>query len=85
MNSILSHSIGVTIKDITFSGLIGTQNSGTAGEFLCSDSVPCTDIHLENIDIDTAAGVTKNSFNCWSAYGTATNVHPNSCLGKKDN
>ena len=72
--------IGVTIKGVTFSDISGTQVSGKAGEFLCSDSVPCTDINLDNINITAGKGTSDDSFVCWKAYGTATEVHPESCL-----
>ena len=42
---------GVTIKDILLSNISGTQTSGLAGELYCSDTVPCTHITMENIDI----------------------------------
>lgn len=71
------------IKGVTFTDISGTQSSGRAGQFLCSDSVPCTEISLKGIDISAASGVKDNSFVCWSAYGTADDVNPKSCLGTK--
>lgn len=78
-----AHPTGVTIKDVTFSKISGTQTSGKAGEFLCSDSVPCTDIQLDSIDISPGEGTHDDSFVCWKAYGTASKVHPDSCLKTK--
>ena len=77
---------GVTIKDILFSNISGTQRSGVAGQLYCSDTVPCTHIHMENIDLqylllDTSqAGGDGSKFECWRAFGEASNVSPPSCL-----
>lgn len=71
---------GVIIKDIVFDSIVASQTTGVAGQFLCSDAVPCMDIALSNISVTAHQGEKKNAFYCWSAYGTATNVEPASCL-----
>ena len=80
LNSILIFTKGVIIKDIVFDSIVASQTTGVAGQFLCSDAVPCMDIALSNISVTAHQGEKKNAFYCWSAYGTATNVEPASCL-----
>ena len=73
--------VGVTIKDIMFSGIEGTQRGGLAGQIYCSDTVPCTHIKMENISITPFGGLgAENRFQCWRAFGEATSVSPPSCL-----
>ena len=74
----------MTIKDILFSGIEGTQSGGLAGQLYCSDTVPCTHIKMENIDI-RAGDMDQpweggNGFECWRAFGEASNISPPSCL-----
>lgn len=74
---------GVTITDILFSDILGTQTSGLAGQLYCSDTVPCTHITMQNIDIkshDQGRQRGGNEFKCWRAFGKASNVQPSPCL-----
>jgi len=73
-------SLAVAISNVSFLDIQGSQNSGSAGGFNCSDSVPCQNIQLSNIKI---TGTSPNIFRCWEAYGTAQNVSPPSCLSQK--
>jgi polygalacturonase len=77
---------GVTIRNILFSGIEATQTGGLAGQFYCSDTVPCTGITMENIAIwshdqsgDRRLGG-GNEFECWKAFGETRNVSPAPCL-----
>ena len=76
---------GIILTDILFSNISATQTGGLAGELYCSDTVPCTDITMKNINIKLAGqGKQRNDdgnmFKCWRAFGKADNVEPPSCL-----
>eukprot|EP01009_Symbiontida_sp_KSa7_P008197 NODE_553_length_876_cov_760.876663_g422_i0.p1 GENE.NODE_553_length_876_cov_760.876663_g422_i0~~NODE_553_length_876_cov_760.876663_g422_i0.p1 ORF type:complete len:250 (-),score=15.07 NODE_553_length_876_cov_760.876663_g422_i0:58-807(-) len=71
----------VTIRNITFEHIHGTHRDSHAGQFLCSDPVPCRGIKLLDIDMAGVGGA-KNDFSCKNAHGIAVNVHPSPCLEK---
>eukprot|EP01084_Bolivina_argentea_P197839 338939_1 len=69
-------TVNVNISDITFEQFFGTQSGGFAGQFECSDSLPCSKITLRDVNISS----TDNGGNKWSCWqveqSTKTNVVP---------
>ncbi|KFK42419.1 hypothetical protein AALP_AA2G253800 [Arabis alpina] len=71
----------LTIENIAFVRIRGTSASKQAIKITCSDTSPCRNILLEDIDLEpsNSDGYTK-SF-CWEAYGSSSGqVYPPSCL-----
>jgi rhamnogalacturonan hydrolase len=63
---------GVSINNITFNNWKGTEADGYSRgplKIVCSGSVPCTDITIENFALWTEAGSTQ-WYECGSAYGS---------------
>eukprot|EP00026_Physarum_polycephalum_P009323 Phypoly_transcript_09442.p1 GENE.Phypoly_transcript_09442~~Phypoly_transcript_09442.p1 ORF type:complete len:299 (+),score=29.94 Phypoly_transcript_09442:374-1270(+) len=66
---------GINITNVRIENIYGTGVH--VGYFNCSKYMPCTDITLINVNI---TGQDSDVFSCNYAHGTATNVHPKSCL-----
>ncbi|KAK6118138.1 hypothetical protein DH2020_048122 [Rehmannia glutinosa] len=65
-----NHTSAVYVSDIQYSGIKGTYDIRSPPmHFACSDSVPCTNITLSDIELLPDEGdVVLDPF-CWSAYG----------------
>ncbi|GLJ16346.1 hypothetical protein SUGI_0276710 [Cryptomeria japonica] len=70
---------GVAISNISFIEIRGTY-AYKAVHLACSDTMPCTDIDLSDIELQAVARV-QNPF-CWNTYGQsqAPTLPPLSCL-----
>ncbi|MCL7042761.1 hypothetical protein MKW94_010818 [Papaver nudicaule] len=65
----------VAIKDVTFSGIRGTSTNIIVINLNCSALIPCTNIAMDNINIQsTKAGA---SAYCVNAQGTESETSPN--------
>jgi polygalacturonase len=74
-------TVNVNITGVSFRNIFGTQYSGNTVSILCSDSVPCHNIQLANINITNVTPGGKSAAVCWQAFGTATPpLNPPSCL-----
>ncbi|KAL0354785.1 UNVERIFIED_CONTAM: putative polygalacturonase [Sesamum radiatum] len=63
---------GVQVSDVTYSGLRGTSVSKNATvSFRCSDTVPCTNIVLDDVDIRSIDPNISSTAVCINAHGTA--------------
>ncbi|GLJ21763.1 hypothetical protein SUGI_0406150 [Cryptomeria japonica] len=73
----------VQIESVTYQNITGTSAQQMAVNFNCSQTVPCKEIMISNVDIkSTVASQTKSA--CFNAFGLAYgNVYPNSCLKKQ--
>ncbi|KAL4195034.1 hypothetical protein AMTRI_Chr05g62500 [Amborella trichopoda] len=70
----------VKVKAITFINIRGTSATGEAMRFACSETFPCEDIYLENIELLSALGGTSEAF-CWEALGSSFGpVYPPPCF-----
>ncbi|BFI30286.1 polygalacturonase [Marchantia polymorpha subsp. ruderalis] len=70
----------VQISDITFKNITGTSATKVAVKLACSETVACTGITLQDIDLVRTSGSDATSF-CSDAYGvSADTVIPSSCL-----
>jgi polygalacturonase len=74
-------TINVNITGVTFANIRGTQYSGNSVSILCSDSMPCRDVVLANINLTNVKPGSKSAASCWQAFGTALPpLNPPSCL-----
>ncbi|KAL6512138.1 hypothetical protein OROGR_021735 [Orobanche gracilis] len=75
----------VEISGIMYRNISGTSKSKEAMTFACSNSVPCTNIVLNNINLQLTNGGTVETY-CNSASGFSYgNVHPSTeCLSSSE-
>ncbi|KAL5976939.1 hypothetical protein ACLOJK_021276 [Asimina triloba] len=70
----------VEISNVVYKNIEGTSASKVAVEFDCSESIPCKEIVLEDINLVGAGGEDTES-SCKNVQGTAQGkVYPSSCL-----
>ncbi|KAJ7977826.1 Polygalacturonase [Quillaja saponaria] len=79
----LNQTSAVLISDIAYTNIKGTYDvRSPAMQFACSDSVPCTNLTLSEVELFPAQGqILANPF-CWKAYGTmqTLTIPPVFCL-----
>jgi Glycosyl hydrolases family 28 len=71
------------VSDITYSNIKGTYDVRSPPvHFGCSDSVPCTNITVAEVELLPAMGQIISDPFCWNVYGTARTmtIPPLSCL-----
>ncbi|KAK9278800.1 hypothetical protein L1049_028379 [Liquidambar formosana] len=64
----------VHVTNVTYSQIWGTSRRKTAVNFACSETVPCTDIFMDNININAAPHrrhPSKAMSSCQNAHGVA--------------
>ncbi|KAF9613215.1 hypothetical protein IFM89_006316 [Coptis chinensis] len=70
----------VKVEDISFVNITGTSATEEAIRFACSDTYPCEEIYVENIQLSSYLGGYTTSF-CWNVKGSSWGVvYPPSCL-----
>ncbi|KAH6775123.1 Pectin lyase-like superfamily protein [Perilla frutescens var. hirtella] len=70
----------VEISGIMFKNITGTSRTRIAMKFACSDTVPCTDLVLDNIDLQREDGAAETYCNSASGFDNG-HVHPSAgCL-----
>ncbi|KAL0459808.1 UNVERIFIED_CONTAM: Polygalacturonase [Sesamum latifolium] len=78
-----NHTSAVYLSDIQYVGIKGTYDiRNPPMHFACSDSVPCTNITISDVELLPAKGdVVLDPF-CWNAYGEleTLTIPPVSCL-----
>ncbi|KAL5566851.1 hypothetical protein UlMin_030015 [Ulmus minor] len=73
----------VYVSDILYSNIKGTYDGRSpAIHFACSDSVPCTNLTLSEVELLPAKGQFMLNPICWNAYGTmeTLTIPPAFCL-----
>lgn len=74
-------STGVHISDVRYLNATGTSATNMAINLDCSDNVACTDIKLENIELQSATKGEEVLSSCKNAFGVTTGIcEPKSCL-----
>ena len=66
----------VEVSDVTFRDVRGTSADEIAIDLVCSDSVGCNNIVLENIDIRSTILGKRTYSRCNNAHGTAKETNP---------
>ncbi|KAL8458032.1 hypothetical protein ACS0TY_035782 [Phlomoides rotata] len=74
----------VKVSDVRYYGLHGTSTGKNAAiDFSCSQTVPCTNIILDDVDIKSDAPYHSASAHCTNAHGHARALNPSlDCLQK---
>lgn len=73
----------VLVSDILYTNIKGTYNIRSPPmHFACSDSVPCTNLTLSDVELLPALGDVVSDPFCWNAYGVlqTLTIPPVSCL-----
>ncbi|KAF8392738.1 hypothetical protein HHK36_023087 [Tetracentron sinense] len=73
----------VFVSDIFYTNIKGTYDERSPPmHFACSDSVPCTNLRLSNVELLPAQGEIVLDPFCWNAYGAleTLTIPPVSCL-----
>nr|GMD97011.1 probable polygalacturonase At1g80170 [Ipomoea batatas] len=74
----------VEISEVIYTNITGTSKSQKAMKFACSDSVPCTQIVLDNINLDAQDGTAEVYCNSATGIGYGL-IHPSAeCLSSSD-
>lgn len=78
-----NHTSAVYLSDIKYTGIKGTYDIRSPPmHFGCSDSIPCTNITISDVELLPAMGdVVLDPF-CWNVYGElpTVTIPPVSCL-----
>jgi hypothetical protein len=73
----------LSVSDILYENIKGTYNIRSPPmHFACSDSVPCTNLTLSDVELLPAEGDLVLDPYCWNAYGDSQTltIPPVSCL-----
>jgi hypothetical protein len=73
----------VSVSEILYENIKGTYNIRSPPmHFACSDSLPCTNITLSDVELLPAEGYSVLDPYCWNAYGDSQTltIPPVSCL-----
>ncbi|XVF24805.1 hypothetical protein REPUB_Repub13aG0159400 [Reevesia pubescens] len=71
----------VAISEVSFMGIRGTSRSDDAIQFSCSESIPCTNIVVDNVNVTSAIANNTIFASCLNAHGTSSDSVPNvDCL-----
>nr|DAD27149.1 TPA_asm: hypothetical protein HUJ06_028617 [Nelumbo nucifera] len=71
----------VEVSDVTYSGIIGSSTSEDVISLRCSESVACTNIVMNYVNITTTAPGKEARSYCLNAHGSSKNTNPPvSCL-----
>uniref|UniRef100_A0A803L0L4 Polygalacturonase n=1 Tax=Chenopodium quinoa TaxID=63459 RepID=A0A803L0L4_CHEQI len=77
-------STAVQISQVMYRNITGTTKSKQAMKFACSDTVPCKNIVLTNIDLHRTEGTTETYCNSVTGFGFGTINPPADCLTSSD-
>ncbi|KAK9935308.1 hypothetical protein M0R45_022416 [Rubus argutus] len=74
----------VQISQIMYRNISGTTTSKNAMKFACSDTVPCSNLVLSNVNLEKKDGTAETYCNSAEGFGTGV-VHPSAdCLNSHD-
>lgn len=79
----MNQTSAVLVSNIIYSNIKGTYDiRSPAMHFACSDSVPCTNLTLSDVELLPAQGELMLDPFCWNAYGDleTLTIPPVSCL-----
>lgn len=77
---LIHQTSAVKISQVMYQNISGTTKSAKAMMFACSDTVPCSNIILTNINLDKKDGTAETYCNSAEGFGYGT-VHPSAdCL-----
>lgn len=71
----------VKVENISFVGIKGTSATEEAIRFACSDSLPCENLYLEDVELLSTSGEKATKSFCWEAEGSSSgSVYPTPCF-----
>lgn len=74
----------VEINQVMYRNISGTTKSAKAMKFACSDTVPCSNIVLTNVNLEKKDGTVETYCNSAQGFGYGI-VHPSAeCLNSHD-
>ncbi|KAF8387614.1 hypothetical protein HHK36_026267 [Tetracentron sinense] len=79
----LNQTSAVLVTDVLYKNIKGTYDGRSPPmHFACSDTVPCTNITLSEVELLPAEGEMVDDPFCWNAYGTqeTLTIPPITCL-----
>ena len=80
---IIMKTSAVKVSDVSYDGVQGTSMTKTAINLSCSQSVPCTNIQMNHINITSAGQEFTTSSFCHNAHGRAgISIPKMGCLRK---
>lgn len=68
------------ISGVIFKNIIGTSKTPEAMKFACSDTVPCSGIVLNNINLEREDGIAETYCNCAMGIDYGVVKPPADCL-----
>ncbi|XP_009799918.1 probable polygalacturonase At1g80170 [Nicotiana sylvestris] len=75
-----NQTLAISINSVSFVGIRGSSATKNAITFACSDSSPCRNLYLEDIQLVSFLEFPTTSF-CWNAYGSTSGLNnPSSCF-----
>ncbi|KAK9101058.1 hypothetical protein Scep_024488 [Stephania cephalantha] len=78
-HSCANQTSAVRVKNISFTHIKGSSATEEAIRFACSESFPCKEIELEDVQLSSSSGGITTMF-CWNARGsTEGRVYPLPC------
>ncbi|XP_068636744.1 probable polygalacturonase At1g80170 [Aristolochia californica] len=75
----------VKISQVMYRNISGTSKTPKAMKFACSDAVPCSNIVLSNINLETENGKAETYCNCATGFNYGTVQPAADCLGNDKN
>lgn len=78
-----NQTAAVHVSDISYSNIKGTYDiRSPAMHFACSDSIPCTNLTLSEVELLPSRGEFMSNPLCWNAYGNVQTliIPPALCL-----
>ncbi|KAG2619533.1 hypothetical protein PVAP13_3NG085900 [Panicum virgatum] len=79
----MNQSTAVHVTDVSYANVRGSYDARSAPiHFACSDTVPCTNITMSEVELLPFSGELVDDPFCWSAYGTqqTPTIPPITCL-----
>ncbi|KAH7845276.1 hypothetical protein Vadar_000252 [Vaccinium darrowii] len=74
----------VAISNVRYNGIQGTSQGEIAIKFACSETLPCTDIYMNGVNLSSDDTTNKTTSSCQNVQGTQHEVVPNvPCLTNK--
>ncbi|XP_022966897.1 probable polygalacturonase At1g80170 [Cucurbita maxima] len=84
-NACETQTSAIKVSQIMYRNISGTTTSKNAMKFACSDSVPCSNIILSNVNLEKTDGTVETYCHAAQGFGYGV-VHPSAdCLTSSDN
>ncbi|KAL5972919.1 hypothetical protein ACLOJK_039725 [Asimina triloba] len=75
---------GVKISDVSYKNMRGTSSTDIAINFMCSETVACTRIHLQDIRLGSIGQKKTTSAYCFNAHGSIDGIASETEAGREE-